>query len=117
MVGWAPATLLSLAARVPWRDLPFNMIVTNVPGPQRPVYLLGAKMLADYGLVPIAEYVGLGIVLFSYEGRMTWGFNADWDVVPDLDVFVRCVEDAYSELLQAAQPAQPVFESPTVSPP
>jgi len=111
MSGWTPSTLLSLAARIPWRDLPFNIIVTNVPGPQRPVYLLGAKMLADYGLVPIAKYVGLGIVLVSYEGKLAWGFNADWDVVPDLDVFGRCVDDAFSELSQATQSAQPVFES------
>ena len=111
MSGWTPSTLLSLAARIPWRDLPFNIIVTNVPGPQRPVYLLGAKMLADYGLVPIAKYVGLGIVLVSYVGKLAWGFNADWDVVPDLDVFGRCVDDAFSELSQATQSAQPVFES------
>jgi hypothetical protein len=110
MGGWAPATLLSLAAKLPWRGLPFNMIVTNVPGPQRPVYLLGSKMLADYGLVPLAQYVGLGIVLFSYEGKLTWGFNADWDVVPDIDVFVRCVEEAFSELRHAAQPAQPAYD-------
>ena len=97
MVGWTPATLLSLAARVPWRDLPFNMIVTNVPGPQRAVYLLGAKMITDYGLVPIAEYVGLGITLVSYEGKLAWGFNADWDVVPDLDVFVGCIDAAFGE--------------------
>jgi hypothetical protein len=55
--------------------------------------------------------VGLGIVLVSYEGKLAWGFNADWDVVPDLDVFGRCVDDAFSELSQATQSAQPVFES------
>jgi WS/DGAT/MGAT family acyltransferase len=103
MVGWAPSTLLSLAARLPWRDLPFNMIVTNVPGPQRPVYLLGAKMITDYGLVPLAQHVGLGIVLVSYEGKLSWGFNADWDVVPDLDVFVGCVEKSFAELRDLAQ--------------
>ncbi len=104
MGGWAPATLLSLAARLPWRDLPFNMIVTNVPGPQRPVYLLGAKMLVDYGLVPIAEYIGLGIVIVSYEGKLAFGLNADWDVVPDVDVFARCVETAFKELRDLARP-------------
>jgi diacylglycerol O-acyltransferase len=102
MVGWTPATLLSLASRLPWRDLPFNMIVTNVPGPQRPVYLLGAKMITDYGLVPIAEYVGLGITLVSYEGKLSWGFNADWDVVPDLGVFTGYIETAFAELRDLA---------------
>jgi WS/DGAT/MGAT family acyltransferase len=114
MAGWTPATLLSLAAKVPWRDLPFNMIVTNVPGPQKPVYLLGAKMLADYGLVPIAQHIGLGIVLVSYEGKLAWGFNADWDVVPDLDVFVGCVEASFAELrdLALARPAPLATEAP-----
>jgi diacylglycerol O-acyltransferase / wax synthase len=102
MVGWTPATLLSLGARLTWRNLPFNLIVTNVPGPQRPVYLLGAKMLTDYGLVPLADYIGLGIVLFSYEGKLSWGFNADWDVVPDVDVFVRFVAASFAELREAA---------------
>ncbi|HTO97816.1 MAG TPA: wax ester/triacylglycerol synthase family O-acyltransferase [Myxococcales bacterium] len=105
MAGWAPATLLSLGARISWRNLPFNMVVTNVPGPQKPVYLLGAKMLADYGLVPIPDYTGLGIVLFSYEGKLTWGLNADWDVMPDLDVFARFVESAFAELRDLARPA------------
>ncbi len=115
MVGWTPATLLSLAARVPWRDLPFNMIVTNVPGPQRAVYLLGAKMMTDYGLVPIAAYVGLGVTLVSYEGKLAWGFNADWDVVPDLDVFVRCIDASFAEL-RALLPAQRNAAAPEARP-
>ena len=116
MAGWTPATLLSLAAKVPWRDLPFNMIVTNVPGPQKPVYLLGAKMLVDYGLVPIAQHIGLGIVLVSYEGKLAWGFNADWDVVPDLEVFVQCVDAAFVELRDLAVPL-PAAAAAQASPP
>jgi WS/DGAT/MGAT family acyltransferase len=117
MAGWAPATLISLGARLSWRGLPFNMVVTNVPGPQKPVYLLGAKMLADYGLVPIGNYMGLGIVLVSYEGKLSWGFNADWDLVPDLDIFARYVEAAFAELRDLARrasagtDAQPAAES------
>jgi diacylglycerol O-acyltransferase / wax synthase len=104
MVGWTPDSLLSLTAALPFRDLPFNMVVTNVPGPQKPVYLLESKMITDYGLVPLADYNGLGIVLFSYEGKLSWGFNADWDVVPDVDVFARCVEEAFTELRDLARP-------------
>ena len=112
MVGWTPASLLSLTAALPFRDLPFNMVVTNVPGPQKPVYLLESKMITDYGLVPLADYNGLGIVLFSYDGKLSWGFNADWDVVPDVDVFARCVEEAFTELRNLAQPPVAVNGQP-----
>ena len=107
MVGWTPKTVLSLSARIPWRDLPFNMVVTNVPGPQRPLYLLGSKMVADHSLVPLADYTALGLVIFTYDGRVDWGFNADRDLVPDLDMFVRCVDEAFSELRDLARPVPP----------
>jgi WS/DGAT/MGAT family acyltransferase len=99
---WTPSTLLSLAGRMVTRSLPFNLVVTNVPGPQVPLYLLGARMLDNYGQVPLTDYLGLGIVLFSYAGKLCWGFNADWDLVPDLHDFVVAVEDAFRELRETA---------------
>jgi WS/DGAT/MGAT family acyltransferase len=99
---WTPSTLLSLGARMVTRRLPFNLVVTNVPGPQVPLYLLGARMLDNYGQVPLTDYLGLGIVLFSYAGRLCWGFNADWDLLPDLHDFVRAVDEAFAELCVAA---------------
>jgi WS/DGAT/MGAT family acyltransferase len=99
---WTPSTLLALGARLAHRGLPFNLVVTNVPGPQVPLYLLGARMLEIYPLVPLFARLGLGIALFSYSGRLHWGCNADWDVVPDLHDFVRAVEDAFDELHAAA---------------
>ena len=81
---WTPSTLLALGARNATRLLPFNMVVTNVPGPQVPMYLLGARMLEAYPHVPLADRLGLGIALLSYDGHIGWGFNADYDVVPDL---------------------------------
>jgi hypothetical protein len=84
------------------RALPFNLVVTNVPGPQIPLYLLGARMLDNYGQVPLTDYLGLGIVLFSYAGTLCWGFTGDWDLVPDLDEFVRATEHAFRELTAAA---------------
>ena len=99
---WTPSTLLSLAGRMVTRSLPFNLVVTNVPGPQVPLYLLGARMLDNYGQVPLTDYLGLGIVLFSYAGRLCWGFNADWDLVPDLHDFVTATEEAFRELQQVA---------------
>lgn len=71
---------------------PFNLVVTNVPGPQMPVYIEGAKMLACYPLVPLFRNQALGVALFSYDGRLYWGFNADWDALPDLHELVTAVD-------------------------
>jgi diacylglycerol O-acyltransferase len=99
---WTPSTLLSLGSRVIPRMLPMNMIVTNVPGPQLPLYMLGARLRENYGQVPLMEGAGLGIALFSYDGRLCWGCNADWDRVPDLALFVADLEDAFAELMALA---------------
>jgi len=95
----APATLVSLASRLATRARPFNMTVTNVPGPQFPIYLLGSKMEAQYPLVPLWESHGIGIALFSYNGSVFWGFNADYDIVPDLDLFIASIESSFKELV------------------
>jgi WS/DGAT/MGAT family acyltransferase len=101
----APATLLSLASRLAQNARPFNLTVTNVPGPQFPLFMLEAPLVAQYPLVPLWESHGVGIALFSYLGRVFWGFNADWDVMPDVDEFVRCIDEAFGELLEAARSA------------
>jgi len=80
------------------RALPFNLVVTNVPGPQVPLYLLGAKMLDNYGLVPLTDYLCLGVVLFSYAGKLCWGFTAEWDLLPDLHDFVADIQASFREL-------------------
>lgn len=100
---WTPSTLLSMGSRVIPRMLPMNMIVTNVPGPQMPLYLLGAKLQENFGQVPLMEGTGLGVALFSYDGKLCWGFNADWDRVPDLPDFVRDVEASFAELKELAE--------------
>jgi hypothetical protein len=105
-ISWTPSTLLSLGSRMVLRALPFNLVVTNVPGPQVPLYMLGARMLDNYGQVPLTDYLGLGIVLFSYAGRLCWGFTADWDLVPDVADFVRAIDLAFRELCAAAGVAQ-----------
>ncbi len=79
-----PTALFARFARLAAATRPFNVVVTNVPGPQFPVYLLGAPMLAAYPLVPLYRNQALGIALFSYHGGLFWGLNADWDAVPDL---------------------------------
>ncbi len=103
VVDWTPATLLSLGARNATRLLPFNLVVTNVPGPQVPLYLLGARMLAIYPQVPLTDRLALGIALFSYDGRLCWGFNADYERVADLDRFVGFLVEAQEELLSLAR--------------
>lgn len=92
-------------ARLAARSRPFNLVVTNVPGPPFPVYALGARMLACYPLVPLYENQALGVALFSYDGRLHWGFNADWDAVPDLHDLVDAVDAEFAALCRAAEGA------------
>ena len=79
-----------------------NSIVTNVPGPQFPLYLLGAEMLEMFPAVPLLQNVGVGVALISYNGRLCWGFNADAELVPDLGDFVAMVGTAYERIATAA---------------
>ncbi len=95
---WTPSTLLSLGARLATRALPFNLVVTNVPGPQQPLYMLGARMIDNYGFIPLTDYLCLGVVLFSYAGKLCWGFTAEWDLLPDLHDFVGDIEESFREL-------------------
>ena len=99
MEGLPPA-LLTLAAR--GASTGVNSIVTNVPGPQFPLYLLGAKLLNMYPQVPLLKNVGLGIALLSYNGNMGWGFNADLGRVPDLRDFVAYVESSFERVAKIA---------------
>jgi hypothetical protein len=73
-----------------------------VPGPHLPLYLLGARMTAIHPLVPLFERQALGIAVFSYDGRLYWGFNADHDEVPDLHELVRMVDREFAALATAA---------------
>ena len=84
------------------------MTVTNVPGPQFPLYLLGSRMLESYALVPLWQAHGVGVALFSYAGSVYWGFNADYDIVPDVDAFAGSMLVAFEELHEAATGAETV---------
>ncbi|MEO6025959.1 MAG: wax ester/triacylglycerol synthase family O-acyltransferase [Candidatus Binatia bacterium] len=85
-------TLMVQFARLTTLARPYNLVTTNVPGPPIPVYVAGARMLACYPLVPLFQNQALGVALFSYDGRLHWGFNADWDALPDLHDLVQAVE-------------------------
>jgi WS/DGAT/MGAT family acyltransferase len=97
---WTPSVLLSLGARA--ASGPINMIVTNVPGPQAPLYLLGCRLLEVFPQVPLLQTTGIGVALFSYDGKLCWGINADYELVPDLRHFVRALEQALARLASAA---------------
>lgn len=97
---WTPSTLLSLGARA--LSGPINTIVTNVPGPQIPLYFHGARVRAIYPAVPLMEGMGLGIALTSYAGTMGIGFNTDPDIVPDSGHLVSLFKQSMLDLARAA---------------
>jgi len=97
---WLPSALIERSTRLVTG--PANMIVTNVPGPQFPLYVVGARLLGLYPLVPLLPGGGLGIALFSYEGKLCWGFNGDGELVPDLRLFADDMKTAFEELRGAA---------------
>jgi diacylglycerol O-acyltransferase / wax synthase len=99
----APTALVSMGARLASNVRPFNMTVTNVPGPQFPLFLLGGRLEATYPMVPLWQSHGVGIALFSYLGRVFWGVNSDFDLVADLPAFCSSLEAAFVELLKAAE--------------
>ena len=101
MSGFAPPTIHSLGARVAssmTRRL-FNLVVTNVPGPQFPLYAAGARMLSMYPVVPLAKGQALSIGLTSYDGGVYYGLNADRDAMPDVDVLAALLEESLAELV------------------
>jgi diacylglycerol O-acyltransferase / wax synthase len=105
IAGFAPPTLHSLGARVASaasRRL-FNLIVTNVPGPQHPLYALTARMLESYPVMPLARGQALSIGLTSYDGGVYYGLNGDRDAMPDVDVLAQCVVEALAELRETAR--------------
>jgi WS/DGAT/MGAT family acyltransferase len=103
LAGFAPPTLHSLGARVASglsRHM-FNLVVTNVPGPQSPLYLDGARMTATYPVIPLARCQALSIGLTSYDGAVYFGLYGDRDAMADLDVLGQCLLDALAETLDA----------------
>ena len=81
------------------------MVVTNVPGPRVPLYMEGAPLEEIYPVVPIFAKQALNIGLFSYHGGLYWGFNADWDAIPELHQVVEDAELAFRELLETSRGA------------
>ena len=83
--GYAPSTILHQALRLQAHQRLFNLVVTNVPGPQRPLYLLGRELRAVYPMVPLAQNTALGIAIMSYNGQLDFGLVSDYDALADLE--------------------------------
>jgi WS/DGAT/MGAT family acyltransferase len=98
MADVATQKLLSGAFKLAMNARAFDMIVTNVKGPSFPLYLLDARLRCVYPVVPLMPKQNLGIALFSYEGRIHWGFNADWECFPAVDDFVSDLQTSFAEL-------------------
>jgi diacylglycerol O-acyltransferase len=104
IAGFAPTTFHALGSRVASSYPPddYDLLVTNVPGPQFPLYAAGARMLASYPVLPLAPGHSLAIGVTSYDGSVFYGINADRDAVPDVDVLADCVTEALGDLVEAA---------------
>jgi len=100
LAGFAPPTLHAMGARL-GSDMSkrlFNLIVTNVPGPQFTLYAGDARLLATYPVIPLAKGQALAIGLTSYDGGVYYGLNADRDAMPDIEVLGQGIADALAEL-------------------
>lgn len=99
---WGLSGLFLQLARFSALTRPFNLVVTNIPGPQIQAYMLGSPLQEVYPLVPLYKNQALGIALFSYNGGLFWGLNADWDAVPDLHDFADHLAVDFEALRKAA---------------
>ncbi|MGH2983292.1 MAG: wax ester/triacylglycerol synthase family O-acyltransferase [Solirubrobacterales bacterium] len=96
--GWAPPTINRVLSSAMTRPLLFNLVVSNVPGPQQPLYLLGRRLREIYPFVPLSpQNHALSIGLVSYDSQVFFGLAGDRDVVPDLDRLATTVREALRE--------------------
>jgi diacylglycerol O-acyltransferase len=99
----APPTILAQASRLNFSTRLFNLIVTNIPGPQVPLYLLGRKLEDLFPVAFLPENHGLAIAIMSYNGGIDYGLLGDYDALPDIDVVAEGIENALQELLAIAR--------------
>jgi diacylglycerol O-acyltransferase / wax synthase len=107
LAGFAPPTLHAIGARAAsgLTRRVWNLVVTNVPGPQFPLYAGGSRMIAAYPVVPLSKNQAVSIGLTSYDGGVYYGLNADRDAMPDVDVLADCIVAALSELVDTTTPS------------
>jgi hypothetical protein len=100
--AYAPGGLLSAAARAASRGPWFNLVVSNIPGPQQPMYLAGARLVASYPSMPLGQNSALSIACTSFGGTMAFGLTGDWDGMPDIDALAIALDESLAELTKAA---------------
>jgi WS/DGAT/MGAT family acyltransferase len=100
--GFAPPTIMAQAARLQARQRLFNVVVTNIPGPQLPLYVLGRELEHLYPMVPLAENTALGIAIMSYNGQLNFGLTADYDALADVELLADELRASIAELTAAA---------------
>jgi WS/DGAT/MGAT family acyltransferase len=99
LTDFAPGTIVSQAARLQPAQRFFNLVVTNVPGPQFPLYVLGRKMESIFPMVPLARRQALCVGIMSYNGQVNFGLIGDYDAMADLDSFALDLEAATQEVI------------------
>ena len=102
MSDYVAPTLMSLAARAVHRQPFVNLIVTNVPGPQQPLYMMGARLLEAFPIVPLTQNLTVVVGILSYDGTLHFGLWADRDAGGDLEVLAGGIEDAFAEMVKIA---------------
>ncbi len=102
ITDFAPPTITSQAARLQPAQRFFNLVVTNVPGPQLPLYVLGRKMEAMFPLVPLARRQALCVGIMSYDGQVNFGLVGDYDAMADLESFGLDLEQALAEAVDSS---------------
>jgi diacylglycerol O-acyltransferase / wax synthase len=101
--NFAPPTILAQASRLNFSTRLFNLIVTNVPGPQFPLYVLGRKMLEAYPVAFLPQNHALAIAIMSYNGQMNFGLLGDLDAMDDLDEFGESIAAQLATLVELAR--------------
>jgi diacylglycerol O-acyltransferase / wax synthase len=96
-------TLMSAASRLAHRQPFFNIICTNVPGPQFPLYLMGGRLLEAFPIVPLTRNLSVVVGILSYDGTLHFGLFADRDACPDVEFLAAGIEDAFAELKKLAE--------------
>jgi diacylglycerol O-acyltransferase len=109
IAGFAPTTFHAIGSRVAAAEVrrDFQISITNVPGPQSPLYAAGARMLRTYPIPPLLPGQAVAIGVTSYDGSVFYGITADRDLVPDADVLGQCVTEALTELLDTVTDGRP----------
>jgi diacylglycerol O-acyltransferase / wax synthase len=99
----APPTILAQASRLNFSTRLFNLLVTNIPGPQLPLYVLGRKLVDAFPIAFLPSNHALAVAIMSYDGEVAYGLLGDYDALPDIDLIAAGIEDGLGELLEAAR--------------